>query len=265
MSAPASAKASRKGSTGEIIRWTSNGLARVRPKRLHHRRADGEVGHEMAVHDVDVDPVGAGLVDRADFLAELGEVGGQDRRGDERARPWRRLDGINRAADKARDEEAVEPALRLRAGRAGCGPSLRAMASRSRAARRARADRSRSRDCASRKAATTSSPSSRLERADRVDQRCRRASASRAARSSSLRLELGAVGDDRAGGRGRGLRGGGGRCRSPSRARRAGWRRTAGPAPSSARRPRRARPSDACGRDSRAVVSRRLRRRDRPR
>ena len=27
MSAPASAKASRKGSTGEIIRWTSNGLA----------------------------------------------------------------------------------------------------------------------------------------------------------------------------------------------------------------------------------------------
>ena len=38
----------------------------------------------MAVHDVDVDPVGAGLVDRAHFLAELGEVGGQDRRGDER-------------------------------------------------------------------------------------------------------------------------------------------------------------------------------------
>ena len=27
MSAPASAKASRNGSTGEIIRWTSNGLA----------------------------------------------------------------------------------------------------------------------------------------------------------------------------------------------------------------------------------------------
>ena len=38
----------------------------------------------MAVHDVDVDPVGAGLVDRAHFLAELGEVGGQDRGSNER-------------------------------------------------------------------------------------------------------------------------------------------------------------------------------------
>ena len=36
----------------------------------------------MAVHDVDMDPVGAGGVDRAHLLAELGEVGGQDRWGD---------------------------------------------------------------------------------------------------------------------------------------------------------------------------------------
>ena len=36
----------------------------------------------MAVHDVDMDPVGAGGVDRADFLAELREIGGEDRRGD---------------------------------------------------------------------------------------------------------------------------------------------------------------------------------------
>ena len=36
----------------------------------------------MAVHDVDMDPVGAGGIDRADFLAELGEIGGEDRRGD---------------------------------------------------------------------------------------------------------------------------------------------------------------------------------------
>ena len=60
-------------------------LGGVRPKRLHHRRADREVGHEMAVHHVDVDPVGAGLVDRAHFLAELGEVGGEDRGGDDGA------------------------------------------------------------------------------------------------------------------------------------------------------------------------------------
>ena len=58
-------------------------LGRVRAERLHHRRADGDVRDEMAVHDVDVDPVGAGLVDRAHLLAEPREIGGQDRGGDE--------------------------------------------------------------------------------------------------------------------------------------------------------------------------------------
>ena len=37
----------------------------------------------MAVHDIDMDPVGAGGVDGPDFLAELGEIGGEDRRGDD--------------------------------------------------------------------------------------------------------------------------------------------------------------------------------------
>src|SRR5688500_4846482 len=32
----------------------------------------------MAVHDVDMDPVGAGLVERPHFLAEASEIGGQD-------------------------------------------------------------------------------------------------------------------------------------------------------------------------------------------
>ena len=36
----------------------------------------------MAVHDVNMDPVGAGGVNRPDFFAELGEIGGEDRRGD---------------------------------------------------------------------------------------------------------------------------------------------------------------------------------------
>ena len=58
-------------------------LPRVEAKRLHHARTDGEVGHKMAVHHVDMDPVGAGLVDRMHFLAELREVGGQDRRCDD--------------------------------------------------------------------------------------------------------------------------------------------------------------------------------------
>ena len=36
----------------------------------------------MAVHDVEVDPVGAGGDDIAHFLSELGVVGGENGRGD---------------------------------------------------------------------------------------------------------------------------------------------------------------------------------------
>ncbi len=57
-------------------------LGAVRPERLHHRRADGQIGHEMAVHDVDVDPVRSRLVDGAHLLAEPGEVGREDGGGD---------------------------------------------------------------------------------------------------------------------------------------------------------------------------------------
>jgi hypothetical protein len=36
-----------------------------------------------------MDPVGAGGIDRADLLAQLGEIGGEDRRGDDkRALHW---------------------------------------------------------------------------------------------------------------------------------------------------------------------------------
>ena len=51
--------------------------------RLHHRGADGDVGHEVPVHHVDMDPVGAGGLDCADFIAQLGEIGRQNRRRDE--------------------------------------------------------------------------------------------------------------------------------------------------------------------------------------
>jgi len=53
-------------------------LGRVRAERLHHHRSDGEVGDEMPVHHVDVNPVGAGRVDGADLLAQFGEIGGKD-------------------------------------------------------------------------------------------------------------------------------------------------------------------------------------------
>ncbi len=49
----------------------------VRPQGLHHVGTDADIGHEMAVHDVHMDPVGAGRIHRAHLFAELGEIGGQ--------------------------------------------------------------------------------------------------------------------------------------------------------------------------------------------
>jgi hypothetical protein len=53
----------------------------VRAQRLHHVRADGDVGDEVAVHHVDVQPIGARRLDRAGFLAETRKIRRQDRRG----------------------------------------------------------------------------------------------------------------------------------------------------------------------------------------
>ena len=39
---------------------------------------DGDVRHEMAVHHVDMNPVGAGGIDGAHLLAEPREVGGEN-------------------------------------------------------------------------------------------------------------------------------------------------------------------------------------------
>jgi hypothetical protein len=47
------------------------------------RCAEGEIGHEMAVHDIDVDPVGARLVDGANFFPEPCKIRRQDRSADE--------------------------------------------------------------------------------------------------------------------------------------------------------------------------------------
>ena len=58
-------------------------LGRVRAERFHDGGPDRQVGHEMAVHHIDVDPVGAGLIDRTHFLAKAGEVRGEDRRRDD--------------------------------------------------------------------------------------------------------------------------------------------------------------------------------------
>ena len=54
-------------------------------ERLDDRRADRDVRHEVAVHHVDVNQIGAAALDRGDRVAERGEVGREDRRRDEHA------------------------------------------------------------------------------------------------------------------------------------------------------------------------------------
>ena len=54
-------------------------------QRLAHHRTDGEIGHVVIVHHVEVDPVRAGGEHRIDFLAQTREIGGQNRgRNDDR-------------------------------------------------------------------------------------------------------------------------------------------------------------------------------------
>jgi hypothetical protein len=66
----------------------------------------------MPVHDVDMDPIGAGLVDCAHFVAELGEVGGQDRWSDGKGTVHRYLrngvDGIGAGVMKAVEATSSE-------------------------------------------------------------------------------------------------------------------------------------------------------------
>ena len=58
-------------------------LLGVRAHRLDDVGAVGNVGNEMSVHHVEMDPVGAGRIDGADLFAELGEIRRQDRRRDD--------------------------------------------------------------------------------------------------------------------------------------------------------------------------------------
>ena len=53
----------------------------VGPQGRDHRWADGQIGHEMTVHHVDVEPIGA-AGDRRHGRGQAAEVGGEDRRSD---------------------------------------------------------------------------------------------------------------------------------------------------------------------------------------
>ena len=55
----------------------------VRAKRFHNCGADGDIGHIMPIHHVDVDPVRPGRIHGTHFFAEPGKIGRQDRGGDQ--------------------------------------------------------------------------------------------------------------------------------------------------------------------------------------
>jgi hypothetical protein len=58
-------------------------LLGVRPHCLDDVGAVRNVRHEMSVHHVEMDPVGTGLIHRADLFAQFREVRRQDRGGDD--------------------------------------------------------------------------------------------------------------------------------------------------------------------------------------
>ena len=63
------------------------------------RWADGQIGNKMAVHHIDMHPIGAGRVDGRDLGAQLGEIGRQNTgrdQGRDRGRDERR-EGVWRA------------------------------------------------------------------------------------------------------------------------------------------------------------------------
>ena len=53
----------------------------MRLEGLANHGSKGEVGHVMVVHHVKMDPVGTGVDDAFDFLAQTGEISREDGRG----------------------------------------------------------------------------------------------------------------------------------------------------------------------------------------
>ena len=78
-SAPAAAKAGRRtpGFVDHQVH-VKRDVART-PHRLDGDGPEGQVGHVVAVHHVEVEPVDV-VGDRLDLVGEASEVGGEDRR-----------------------------------------------------------------------------------------------------------------------------------------------------------------------------------------
>ena len=68
------AKAARCRSGSTIIRCTLSGLRGVAADCFDNHRPERNIRHETAVHDINVDPVGAGRIDGTDLVGEMCEV-----------------------------------------------------------------------------------------------------------------------------------------------------------------------------------------------
>ena len=58
-------------------------LLRVASHRFDNHRSERDIRHKATIHDVDMDPVGAGCIDGADLVGEMAEICRQDRRCDD--------------------------------------------------------------------------------------------------------------------------------------------------------------------------------------
>jgi hypothetical protein len=56
---------------------------RLLAHKIDNHRAERNVVDEVTVHDIAMDPIGAGFLDGVDFLGQAREIGGKDGRGDE--------------------------------------------------------------------------------------------------------------------------------------------------------------------------------------
>ena len=90
------------------------------PPGSHDIRAEGEVGHEVAVHDIEVQAVHAGPLELVDDAVEAAEVGVKDARGDE--------DAVRVPSGQGSHPHAQSAGLDDRAGGSSLMPGLRAQA-----------------------------------------------------------------------------------------------------------------------------------------
>jgi hypothetical protein len=65
---------------------------------LADHRSESQVGHIVVVHDIEMNPVGAGGKDGADLLAQAGEVGREDRGGNAVGGAHRRIVAVTIAS-----------------------------------------------------------------------------------------------------------------------------------------------------------------------